>query len=91
MSNIQEQNHRVTTKGNGSASTVKRHCKELGLPVSGATTKHLPRNEKEQLVLDAMDHDPAGHQGVCAIQQNIKAWPNVKEDQPFPQSTTWDT
>ena len=50
---------------------MKRRRKELGLTGSGATTKHLPRNEKEQLVLDAMDRDPVRHQGVRAIQQNI--------------------
>ena len=54
-----------------SASTVKRRRKELGLTGSGATTKSLPMNEREQLVLDAMDRDPARHQGVRAIQQNI--------------------
>jgi hypothetical protein len=54
-----------------SFSTVKRRRRELGLTGSGLTTKRLPDKQKEQLVLDQMDKDPARRQGVITTQQKI--------------------
>jgi hypothetical protein len=50
---------------------VKRRRKELGLLGSGATIKLMPDREKEQLVLDQMDQDPARRQGVLSTRQKV--------------------
>lgn len=50
---------------------MKRRRNELGLSGSGKTTKRMPAKEKEQLVLNQMDQDPARRQGVITTQQKI--------------------
>ena len=54
-----------------SDSTVKRRCKELGLHGSKATMKAVDPSEAEQLVVKAMDKDPAKRSGVRTIHHKI--------------------
>ena len=54
-----------------SGSTVKRRRKELGLHGSKATMKTIDLSEAEQLVIKAMDKDPAKHSGVRTIHHKI--------------------
>ena len=54
-----------------SERTVKRRRAELGLAGSRTTTKNLPRQKAEQLVLDQMDKDPSQQQGTRMIQAKI--------------------
>ena len=42
-----------------SASTVKRHRKEMELHGSGSTMKTIDPHEAEQLIVKALDKDPA--------------------------------
>ena len=54
-----------------SDSTVKRRRKQLGLHGSKATMKIIDPSEAEQLVIKAMDKDPAKRSGVRTIHQKI--------------------
>ena len=54
-----------------SDSTVKRRRKELGLYGSKATMKTIDPSLAEQLVIKAMDKDPAKRSGVRTIHQKI--------------------
>ena len=54
-----------------SDSTVKRRRKELGLYRSKAMMKTIDLSLAEQLVIKAMDKDPAKRSGVCTIHQKI--------------------
>jgi hypothetical protein len=54
-----------------SDSTVKRRRKELGLHGSKATMKIIDQSEAEQLVIKAMDNDPAKRSGVRTIHHKI--------------------
>jgi hypothetical protein len=51
--------------------SVKRRRGQLGLTGSRTTTKIMPRQEAEQLVLDQMDKDPSRRQGVRTIQAKV--------------------
>ena len=42
-----------------SASTVKHHPKEMGLHGSGSTMKTIDPHEAEQLIVKALNKDPA--------------------------------
>ena len=55
----------------GSATTVKRRRKELGLTGSGVTTRAMPLQEAEQLVIAQLDKDPQKRHGVRTIQHKI--------------------
>ena len=50
---------------------VKRRRKELGLHGSKTTMKTIDLSEAEQLVVKAMDKDPAKRSGVRTIHQKI--------------------
>jgi hypothetical protein len=54
-----------------SGSTVKRRRKELGLHGSRATMKTIDPSEAEQLVIKAMDKDPAKRSGVRTVHHKI--------------------
>ncbi|KAI0309245.1 hypothetical protein OF83DRAFT_1166884 [Amylostereum chailletii] len=54
-----------------SASTVKRRRKELGLHASVVTSKTMPSDVAEQLVLKQMERDPAMRQGVRTMQAKV--------------------
>jgi len=54
-----------------SAVTVKRRRKALGLTRSGVTTRTMPHQEAEQLVMAQLDKDPAKRHGVRTIQHKI--------------------
>jgi len=54
-----------------SVSTVKRRRKEIGLHGSGATMKTIDPSEAEQLVVKALDKDPAKRSGVRTIHQKV--------------------
>lgn len=54
-----------------SASSVKRRRKDLGLSGSGATTRSMPRQDAEHLVIAQMDRDPAKRHGVRTIRQGL--------------------
>lgn len=54
-----------------SDSTVKRRRKELGLHGSKATMKIIDLSLAEQLVINAMEKDPAKRSGVRTIHHKI--------------------
>ena len=54
-----------------SDSTIKRRRKELGLHGSKTTMKTIDPSEAQQLVIKAMDKDPAKRSGVRTIHQKI--------------------
>ena len=54
-----------------SDSTVKRRRKELGLHGSETTMKTIDISEAEQLVIKAMDKDPAKRSGVWTMHHRI--------------------
>ncbi|KAM6499101.1 hypothetical protein JOM56_004609 [Amanita muscaria] len=66
-----------------SASTVKRRRKDLELRGSAATTKTIDPAEAEQLVLKALDKDPAKCSGMRTIHQKIAFDDNIHLTQDF--------
>jgi len=54
-----------------SASTVKRRRKEMKFCGSGSTMKTIDQYEAEQLVVKAMDKDPAKRSGVQTIHHRV--------------------
>jgi hypothetical protein len=54
-----------------SASTVKRHQKVMKFQGSGSTMKTIDPYEAEQLVVKALDKDPAKQSGVQTIHHRV--------------------
>ncbi|KAF8514122.1 hypothetical protein BU17DRAFT_94835 [Hysterangium stoloniferum] len=66
-----------------SEATIARHCRQLGLQGSSATTKSLPNTVKWQLILDQMAQDLTSWQGPRAVKEAITAGTGV--------NLTWET
>lgn len=62
---------RLTHLTFNSASTVKRRRKEMKFRGSNSTMKTIDPYEAEQLVLKAIDKDPARRSGVQNIHQRV--------------------